>query len=123
MHFIPIFTTALLVMVIPKALASDGGFAESCMRIDFQGSTLKAVCTQANGGQHYTELDLNGCINNLDGDLYCGGSGFASSCGDCYIVGGTTVLLCECSDVSGNGYAADIELDGCIGNQNGNLAC
>lgn len=124
------FTLALLVPMITAQ-----GFQNSCGSIGFSTPQLSAECSQQNGQQHFTELDLDFCVGNQSGNLvrqvkyvvflalslfttdkyltrmysYCSGA-FSSSCSGCFL--SNLVLECVCGTGSGNNNAA-IDLSEC----------
>ncbi|KDQ19709.1 hypothetical protein BOTBODRAFT_41072 [Botryobasidium botryosum FD-172 SS1] len=110
-----------------------GGFAQSCSwwggTYGQVGSTwvasLQATCRTASGGSVTSTIDLSRCIANDNGNLSCrANGGFTGSCSvDSSLGTGNTWLYATCR-TSGGGYQrASFDVNSCVGNLNGNLAC
>ena len=58
----------LVAILVPTITAQ--GFQFSCVDVGFTApGTLSAECTQQDGGQQFTALNLNLCVANLSGNL------------------------------------------------------
>ncbi|KAH8946721.1 hypothetical protein BDL97_11G000200 [Sphagnum fallax] len=51
-----------------------GNFVASCNGISISGSNLAATCKDGHGSSHFTELDLNPHLSNVNGILEPGGA-------------------------------------------------
>ncbi|CAK9195729.1 unnamed protein product [Sphagnum troendelagicum] len=56
-----------------------GNFLASCNGISISGSILAAICGDGHGSSHFTELDLNSHLSNVNGVLKPG-SGYIDTC-------------------------------------------
>ncbi|KAB5589440.1 putative effector protein [Ceratobasidium theobromae] len=96
-------------------------FRATCKDIKLKSNTvLQASCQKADGKYSSSSLDLNKCIVNNNWKLQCQANGnFGNSCRNCsYQDFGA--LYCYCDP--GSNFAS-INLDTCIGNNNGQLFC
>ncbi|KAF8139439.1 Cyanovirin-N [Mycena galopus ATCC 62051] len=105
---------------------TDGGFAATCRTLTiFSGSKpfLKAFCANEAGTFVSTTISLNGCVANDAGVMACQqNGGYGASCTTLGFSSGT-VLYATCGNGSGGNPDAHLELNNCIGNHNGVLAC
>ncbi|KAH7924305.1 Cyanovirin-N [Leucogyrophana mollusca] len=110
------------------------GFAATCTNITLNGAvmepttgtTLAAVCEADSGVNVTSSLDLNNCIANYNGTLTCVHSGdFGATCAACdYGIGPLQmVCMCQVENATLAEMPSVINLDTCISNQNGSLAC
>ncbi|CAE6370152.1 unnamed protein product [Rhizoctonia solani] len=117
--------TGLLCLIGTSLLSAtgvvaSGGFSASCSGYYIRDNHfLVANCGDGRGGRRDNTLDLNKCIVNANGNLrYQANGGYAGSCSGCGIRTGA-YMTCGC-----NGTGATIaDLDQCISNYGGNLAC
>ncbi|KZW00761.1 Cyanovirin-N [Exidia glandulosa HHB12029] len=110
-----------LFAVFPSVFAVSG-FISTCENVSLSGSTLHATCINEGGGAGGSSLDLNRCITNNNGEMFCqfGGSAFGS-CRDCRL--GGSELTCTCTRANQQTDVSSIDLNGCVGNLDGVLAC
>jgi hypothetical protein len=66
------FSIISLVAFASYAFA-DGGFLSTCSNLRLNGYTLTANCHNSHGGTGDSSINLNPCINNNNGRMYCGG--------------------------------------------------
>ncbi|KAI8279518.1 Cyanovirin-N-like protein [Colletotrichum sp. SAR11_240] len=94
------------------------------IRLD-DGHILRAALRTVDGELNETEIDLNNCLGNNDGDFEWNGNGFANSAQDIRfsIEGGDSVpiLRARLFKESGEPNDADCNLSERIGNENGNF--
>lgn len=128
MQLIPI---AIAVLTSLSMVYADTGFKTKCTSISTKGSMLTATCF-VNDGQYpmvTSTLDLNECYVNGGGRLYCQqNGGFSSTCK--ILEGsnnspGSTLFWVQCKTSYGfySDWATDVDLNDCIGVQDGNLHC
>ncbi|TEB22208.1 Cyanovirin-N [Coprinellus micaceus] len=97
-----------------------GEFSRSCTNYYIENNNfLRATCKNASGGQVNSALNLNACIGIASTSLVCRANGnyAANGCRACLIRTGA-YMLCGCP--GGNKIA---DLDECVANRNGLLAC
>ncbi|KAJ7701577.1 CVNH domain-containing protein [Mycena rosella] len=121
------FGAAVLGTENSIAARIDGGFASTCRTITIYGGSnpgISAYCANSAGNYVQTNrLSLNGCIANDNGVMACQqNGGYGSSCNTLGFSSGT-VLHATCKSDSGSNVDAHLELNNCIGNHNGQLAC
>ena len=119
-------TASLLSFLLSLSLVhADGNFAASCPNIVVDSTGLSATCYNADGKKVTANLDINTCIVNNGGVLGCQpGGGFANSCDGAIELRGTTVITTSCATGKKDEYVyATIDINDCIGNHNGVLAC
>lgn len=111
-------------IVLGSSLLSSvaaGGFSNSCENISFVNPTLQADCGNGHGQTDFSQLNLDQCVDNNNGQLTCGG-GFSFSCQNC-ILEGTSGLVCSCRTEAGNYESTSLDLDNCVTNNGGHLTC
>ena len=64
----PTYPSVLTLTLLVPTIAAQG-FQNSCSSIGFSTPQLSAECSQENGQQHFTELDLDFCVGNQFGSL------------------------------------------------------
>ncbi|EJD46917.1 Cyanovirin-N [Auricularia subglabra TFB-10046 SS5] len=117
----------LALAAVPTAVLGASGFAGSCWDIHIEGggSDLKlgATCRNIGGGDNGRRvIPLNSCLTNANGALQCKTFGNAmQSCNGCSLAG--TFLTCTCSRLNGGTNVANINLNNCVGNNDGRLEC
>ncbi|KAF5311309.1 hypothetical protein D9611_012619 [Ephemerocybe angulata] len=97
-----------------------GDFSSSCTNYFIEGNNfLRATCGNGQGGQVNSALNLNACIGIDPNNLVCrpNGNYAAQGCAGCLIRTGA-FMLCSCP--GGNKIA---DLDECVANRGGILAC
>ncbi|KAH7910392.1 Cyanovirin-N [Hygrophoropsis aurantiaca] len=115
--------SGLFVFATSSAVAY-GGFANSCTDYYVTDATLIASCTGPDEVVYLTSINTAYCIADTAGSLECAPNGqYTTSCSNCFIESGTTYMLCDCEDGSGGDAASIIDLDSCISNMGGALAC
>ncbi|KAB5589145.1 putative effector protein [Ceratobasidium theobromae] len=121
-------STPLVALAVASAVTivqAAGFFATSC-RPNFgilgtSNVTLFANCRNRAGSYADTTLDLNRCLVNYGGQLSCQANGsFALSCSDCF-VDDRAVMYCLCDPWKKS--RAMINLNDCVGNNDGVLTC
>jgi len=80
-----------------------GNFVASCNGISISGSILSATCGDGHGSSHFTELDLNPHLSNVNGILEPGSDYIAT----CTSQGGSQegssfLIFAECRQENGN---------------------
>ncbi|KAJ8509263.1 hypothetical protein ONZ45_g8553 [Pleurotus djamor] len=115
-------TFSAFIALLPSAVNAEGGFARTCTGYYVHDDHyLSANCADGSGGFKDSQIDLNLCIANYNGNLVCaenGGYGF--SCAGCGIRTGW-YMVCGCRDMAGGYVVAD--LNACVANIFGNLQC
>ncbi|CAE6445997.1 unnamed protein product [Rhizoctonia solani] len=118
------FTTTLFVAVSTALFAvsgvqARGDFSRSCSNYYIQSNNfLYATCGNGQGGQVTSSLNLNACMANDGRNIVCRPNGnYALSCSGCRIRTGA-FMQCSCNSGSGIG-----DLDECVANRGGLLAC
>ncbi|KAF9494460.1 hypothetical protein BDN71DRAFT_978795 [Pleurotus eryngii] len=108
---IPLFTT--------PGVHASGDFSATCSGYFVRDNHfLQANCGDGVGGFRDSTLDLNNCIGRSGNNLVCArNGGYAGSCSGCGIRTGA-FMTCGCS-----GVALIADLDDCVANLGGNLAC
>ncbi|KIM66722.1 hypothetical protein SCLCIDRAFT_75972, partial [Scleroderma citrinum Foug A] len=97
-------------------------FAYTCNSSSLSGTMLTAYCQLKDGSYGWSSLDLNSCLVNTNGILYCSQNGdYGATCSSCSLSG--TVLGCTCQDSQQAGQSASIDLNSCVTNNNGVLTC
>ncbi|TEB27159.1 hypothetical protein FA13DRAFT_1776577 [Coprinellus micaceus] len=114
-----LFATAFAML---QGVDARGDFSRSCTGYFIENNNfLRATCTNVNGGQVNSALNLNACIGIDPNNLVCrpksSGNYAANGCAGCLIRTGA-FMLCSCP--GGNKIA---DLDECVANRNGLLAC
>ncbi|KAJ7112128.1 Cyanovirin-N, partial [Mycena epipterygia] len=105
---------------------ADGGFASSCTNIQIDDTVfLVTKCKNGAGAMVNTKLDLDKCVENSGGTLnnscpYDSGD-FLSSCSGCSIHG--TAFGCLCAFPDGQSSSTALDINACVGNNNGQLVC
>ncbi|CCM02471.1 uncharacterized protein FIBRA_04571 [Fibroporia radiculosa] len=115
---------AVALIAAPAVLAQ--GFAATCgsSGSEIVGTTFYATCTTDSGAQQSTSINLDNCVANYNGNLACAtNGGYGGSCSGCEIVTGVQYMECYCTDDAGQQEASILDLDNCLSNYNGNLAC
>lgn len=103
-------------------------FGQTCSGIQLVGSgatqQLQATCRNTSGGDNGAQvIALSTCLTNINGQLRCQFNGNAlASCTGCSLSG--TSLTCSCAE-NGTGQSdrTTIDLNTCIGNENGRMFC
>ncbi len=95
-------------------------FSMTSQDIQLEGTTLVATCQTMDGDWSSSVLDLNEGIANIDGVLKWQWNGnFAASSKNLCLDGNW--LKCQSRTMSGEWVDAQINLDECVTNNNGNL--
>ncbi len=99
-----------------------GNFVASCNGISISGSILSANCRDEKGNSHFTELDLNPHLANIDGALEPG-SDYIETCtsqggSD---EGSSFLIFAECRRVNGNIVLTSFNVNNNVANINGQL--
>ncbi|KAH7910391.1 Cyanovirin-N [Hygrophoropsis aurantiaca] len=120
--YLQLLASGLLLFAVPNVAATD--FSASCSDWYMDGTVLYASCNAADGVATNTAVDLTDCLTNTNGSLACAAVGdYSDSCTDCAIESGTSYLLCDCQNGSGGDPASILDLNSCLSNNNGSLAC
>ena len=62
---------SLSLALFPAGILAGGGFSTTCNNFFLTGTTLKANCANDGGVFQAASLDLNQCIVNNGGALFC----------------------------------------------------
>ncbi|KAL6901393.1 Cyanovirin-N [Trichoderma evansii] len=119
------FSLTFVSLILPMSTHVLGASEiRECVNATFNNpSTLQADCVDGNGQLRTSTIDLNECLENRNGILYCGTNGrFGASCEKC-ILQGEAIFECECSNVQKQVAKTFIELNSCVTNSNGKLTC
>ncbi|KIM52402.1 hypothetical protein SCLCIDRAFT_1223751 [Scleroderma citrinum Foug A] len=124
-------TSVFLAVAAFSALCTAEDVVASCDEFSFANTTLNASCEDAtNSTVVETSIDLRTCVgDNTHGQLQCSHSGGDSlaSCSGCKILspseGNLTLSCSSCPNQFGNYAASSVNLDECLTNNNGTLAC
>ncbi|EJD42486.1 Cyanovirin-N [Auricularia subglabra TFB-10046 SS5] len=113
---------ALLAALFAAGVSASSGFANSCWDIHLTGKNadtkLGATCRNIGGG----DIPLNSCLANNNGIFACKTGGNAmNSCKSCSLAG--TFLTCTCNRINGGTDVTNINLNNCVGNNDGRLQC
>ncbi|KAH7909425.1 Cyanovirin-N [Hygrophoropsis aurantiaca] len=115
-----LISSITLLAIAPSVLA--GGFASSCSNYGVSGGELYGTCRRDDGSTGSTEINLNGCLVNSNGQVGCRkGGDYAATCSDCSFSG--TTYTCECTNDDHKPVRSSVNLNDCITNDNGNLTC
>ncbi|KAF9218597.1 Cyanovirin-N [Gyrodon lividus] len=115
---------ALTLFIFPVVALASGRISQSCSNLSVSGpheSELAGDCRKNDGTIGFTEIDLNNCLANDRGDLYCSRGNYGLSCASCLLSG--TIFRCLCANVQGAYTSTSFDLDACIGNNNGDFVC
>jgi len=106
-----------------KPFPSDvGNFSASCTNIGLRGDALTASCRTLANTLVSTSVDLNRCIQNVNGSFAWGGNAnFGASCSGCRLSG--SELVCNCAERTGKVDETVIDLNDDVSNCNGSLRC
>ncbi|EFJ09177.1 hypothetical protein SELMODRAFT_428273 [Selaginella moellendorffii] len=115
-----LLTLLILVVVTLGVIEAQCDFSRSCSGITYGGSTLIANCVNQAGATVRSQIDLNTCVGNNNGQLDCSSGYFQSCAGIQY--SGTTVSA-TCPSVSNQPIFSSRDLNSCVRNSNGNLQC
>lgn len=118
---------SLFVFFILPAAASDiEGFSKNCKIPNLhEGSKLQSQCyddCSACCGIYNTEIDLNNCIGNDNGDLLTSMGGYMTDCNDCYLEN-DYILTCTCMDEHQSPRHPTLDIRTVLVNTCGRLAC
>ncbi|KAF8074633.1 hypothetical protein FPV67DRAFT_1474298 [Lyophyllum atratum] len=110
-----------------------GGFAQSCSSWGgTYGNTggrgiaiIQATCRTTTGASKTTTINLDQCYGNDNGNMNCrSGGGFGGSCSvDNSLSTGNTILAVTCKNTSGGSVQSQVDVNTCVGNLDGTLAC
>lgn len=116
----------------PDLAPRAAGFGNSCEGIHIIGNggelELAATCSNDGGGNNgEVTVPLSQCLINFNGDLFCdpeSGGGAMGSCDGCFLDGtAVTVMTCTCERDNGGTDLTTVDLNECIGNNDGFLTC
>ncbi|CAM6045845.1 unnamed protein product [Sphagnum compactum] len=99
-----------------------GNFVASCNGISISGSLLSATCRDENGNSHFTELDLNPHLANINGVLEPG-SNYIETCTSQggSEEGSSFIIFAECRQENGNVVPTSFDVNNNVANINGQL--
>ncbi|KAB5589445.1 hypothetical protein CTheo_7113 [Ceratobasidium theobromae] len=123
MHFTNLLAFAGASLVAVSGVQAANNFGTTCNSITMtSNNVLRASCRKVNGSYSTSTLDLNRCVVNNSGNLGCQSNGnYAYSCNYCGLVGsGSTTMSCQCSP---GGHYTTLNLNNCVGNNDGSLTC
>ncbi len=99
-----------------------GNFVASCNGISISGSTLSANCKDKNGNSHFTTLDLNPHLANIDGVLQPGSNYIGSCTSQGGSQGGSSfTIFAACKQKNGNVVSTSFNVNNNVANINGQL--
>ena len=129
--------------------APSGSYQQSCTNVRMGGTMLTGTCTDPNGNNITTTLDISNCngsdVANMNGRLQCSGIGYynrdsgygygqygsappgsyQASCTNVNMRG--SMLTATCTPASGNPFTSTLDFLSCycsdIANRNGGLQC
>ncbi|TIC95575.1 hypothetical protein CH35J_007898 [Colletotrichum higginsianum] len=116
-------STILYALSAIVSLAYAGDFSKSCSSISFRSTSISASCDDKFGDSAGTNIDLTRCLANVGGRLVCRPSNPSFKFCDCGLAGDRSVLNCRCTDSTGTKKPTSIDLDSCLTNDGGDLAC
>ncbi|KAK1973766.1 hypothetical protein LZ30DRAFT_742493 [Colletotrichum cereale] len=140
------FSLVLSLGIAVSAVTASGRFTETCTDIFLRGTTLSASCNFAGqrrrnlackrdadgkldarcGGRdpNHTSIDLGRCLGNAGGLIQCSPTHPNMNGCNCGLgTDGSVQLYCECSSSTGEKLPGWVDLDTCIGNNDGTLVC
>jgi hypothetical protein len=99
-----------------------GNFVASCNGISISGSVLSASCRDRDGNSHFTQLDLNPHLANINGVLEPGSNYIAT----CTSQGGkeegsSFIIFARCAKENGNVVPTSFNVNNNVANINGQL--
>ncbi len=99
-----------------------GNFVASCNGISISGSTLSATCRDVHGNSHFTELDLNPHLANINGVLEPG-SNYIETCDSQggSEEGSSFIIFADCEQENGNVVPTSFDVNNNVANINGEL--
>ncbi|KAF8596759.1 Cyanovirin-N [Ceratobasidium sp. AG-I] len=107
------------------SVLADGNFSSSCKDIKVSGTTLKANCKNSKKVYVAASVSLYKCLANYGGKLACAvnfDGRYSDSCSSCIFPPGTSQsYACICKP--NKNTPSSIDLDKCIANYAGTLAC
>ncbi|KAJ7108299.1 Cyanovirin-N [Mycena epipterygia] len=120
--FLALCTVAAVPSVLTASLQKRDSISATCRDFVFDASTfaLTATCSSPGAGDSISDISLNSCIGNNNGDLAVGGD-FSSSCTQINLNG--LELSAECQSNSGFTVGSELNLDIAITAVNGVLTC
>ena len=123
------YVSFLTLLISLATVHADGDFTATCSRLklDYPSYVLTAECKRTDASTVTSTLNLNNCLVNQGGGLLCRpGGGFSGTCDisndltDTSVITGTCALRTNNKNV--NSYTS-FDLNDCIGNHDGVLAC
>ncbi|KIM64735.1 hypothetical protein SCLCIDRAFT_114413 [Scleroderma citrinum Foug A] len=117
-------SAALILATLSTRSSADSlsDWSYTCKDYYLSNPVLYASCKQENGQYDNTSINLDKCVTNDNGVLYCGTNGdYSSTCSDCTFTG--TTVVCDCKDSSQIVHSTSIDLNQCLTNSNGALTC
>ncbi|KAB5589404.1 putative effector protein [Ceratobasidium theobromae] len=123
MHFNNLLAFASASLIALTGVQAADRFGDSCKDLRMiSNNMLQANCRKRDGSYGITSLDLNKCVTNNGSFLQCQRNGnYATTCEYCSLVEtAKTNLACRCSP--GPRYTV-LDLNKCVGNNNGQLTC
>jgi hypothetical protein len=99
-----------------------GNFVASCNGISISGSTLSATCRDVHGNSHFTKLDLNPHLANINGVLEPG-SNYIQTCNSQggREEGSSFIIFADCKQKNGNVVPTSFDVNNNVANINGEL--
>ncbi|KIM64767.1 hypothetical protein SCLCIDRAFT_1212835 [Scleroderma citrinum Foug A] len=110
MQFFALSTAIILAALSTRGSADSlSDWSYSCQSYYLSNPVLYASCRKENGQYDNTSINLDQCVTNTNGVLYCGTNGdYSPTCSGCYLSG--TALACNCKDDSQNEHSTSIDL-------------
>ena len=125
---------SISVSLILAALSTHAAnliISSGCQYTSLSGSVLYATCQSSDGSDVSTSIDLNQCVANTNGNLFCSkkwvghhftwqysddhrhcwnSGNYSATCSGCGLSANAGYLVCTCNDYNQAGQYADIEL-------------
>ncbi|TLS21069.1 uncharacterized protein PpBr36_10468 [Pyricularia pennisetigena] len=123
------FSTISAFSLAAAGVQAAKGFTSTCRMVagtySQVGFTITTECQRADGefDGSTTSLDITNCFHAIDGIIACGPGGISGcSCGN--NPNGVGIMTCTCPKNSGAlSPQQQVDLNQCIGNDNGKLVC
>lgn len=126
MHLLNVSVSLILAALSTRCAASElDAFAYTCIDSYLNNPVLFSKCQRFDGSLNPTYIDLNNCLENTNGILYCTSKRpkevYSESCTDFRLSG--TILSSTCQDTYKVERSTSIDLDSCLNNSDGVLTC
>ena len=121
--FFTLMIASALALNVGVENVQAGDFSFTCKAIKINGNMLTAICRTKAQLPNPTSINLDTCIDNLDGKLVWSGRNFSQTCANIKLddTGNNILLNANCKKRNGALIPASINLDQRIDNQDGRL--